>query len=140
MFPTGRSRTVLVGVLVTFILNSFFVAARLVSRLYIAKRHGWDDYTIIVAWILALGMSFVVAFCAFKGLGLPKDDIPAAWVRPLLKARYAGIVLYNPALNLTKTSILLLYIDIARRSQTFLYIGSYATLIVVLVGGVVFTF
>jgi hypothetical protein len=84
-------------------------------------------------------MSVAVALSAFKGLGLPEEDIPAAWVHPLFKARYAGIVLYNPALNVTKASILLLYIDIARRSQRFLYIGSYVTLIVILVGGVTFT-
>ncbi|KAF7167776.1 hypothetical protein CNMCM6106_003219 [Aspergillus hiratsukae] len=140
MFPTGYSRTVFVGVLVTFILSSLFVTARLVSRFGIVKRHGWDDYTIIVAWFLAFGMSFAVAFCTFKGLGLPEEDIHPAWVDPLLKARYTAIVLYNPALNVTKASILLLYIDIAPRSQRFLYIGSCVTLAVVLVGGVTFTF
>ena len=90
--------------------------------------------------ILAFGMSFTVAFSTFKGLGLPEEDILPSWIDPLLDARYAGIVLFNPALNVTKASILLLYIDIARRPQTFLYIGSYITLTVVLVGGVTFTF
>jgi hypothetical protein len=51
MFPEGHSLKVFVGVLVTFILSSLFVAARLVSRFGIVKRHGWDDYTIIVAWV-----------------------------------------------------------------------------------------
>jgi fucose permease len=85
-------------------------------------------------------MSFTVAFSTFKGLGLPEEDILPACVDQLLEARYAGIVLFNPALNVTKASILLLYIDIARRPQAFLYIGSYVTLTVVLVGGVSFTF
>jgi hypothetical protein len=51
MFPEGHSLKVFVGVLVTFILSSLFVAARLVSRFGIVKRHGCDDYTIIVAWV-----------------------------------------------------------------------------------------
>jgi fucose permease len=140
MFPEGHSLKVFVGVLVTFILSSLFVAARLVSRFGIVKRHGWDDYTIIVAWFLAFGMSFAVAFCTFKGLGVPEENISPAWVDPLLKARYAAIVLYNPALNVTKASILFLYIDIAQRAQRFLYVGSCVTFAVVLAGGVAFTF
>ncbi|GFF90134.1 hypothetical protein IFM47457_08386 [Aspergillus lentulus] len=140
MFPVGHSLKVFVGVLVSFILSSLFVAARLVSRFGIVRRHGWDDYTIIVAWFLAFGMSFAVAFCTFKGLGLPEENISPAWVDPLLKARYAAIVLYNPALNVTKASILFLYIDIAQRAQRFLYFGSCVTFAVVLAGGVAFTF
>ncbi|GAQ10192.1 hypothetical protein ALT_7513 [Aspergillus lentulus] len=136
----GHSLKVFVGVLVSFILSSLFVAARLVSRFGIVRRHGWDDYTIIVAWFLAFGMSFAVAFCTFKGLGLPEENISPAWVDPLLKARYAAIVLYNPALNVTKASILFLYIDIAQRAQRFLYFGSCVTFAVVLAGGVAFTF
>ncbi|KAJ6114967.1 Acyl transferase/acyl hydrolase/lysophospholipase [Penicillium sp. IBT 16267x] len=140
MYPTGRSRSIFVGALVAFILCSLFVAARLVSRFGIVKRYGWDDYTIIAAWILAFGMSFAVAFATFYGLGLPGEDILPVYVRPLLEARYAAIVLFNPALNVTKASILLLYIHIAQRPQRFLYIGSCVTLTVVLVGGVTFTF
>ncbi|RLL96991.1 hypothetical protein CFD26_103193 [Aspergillus turcosus] len=89
---------------------------------------------------LAFGMSFAVAFCTFKGLGLPEENIHPAWVEPLLKARYAALVLYNPALNVTKASILLLYIDIAARSHRFLYIGSWVTFAVVVAAGVTFTF
>jgi fucose permease len=159
MFPTGQSRRAFVGVLVTFILSSLFVLARLVSRFGIVKRHGWDDYTIIVAWVreslflrqkprlmclsiqfLAFGMSFAVAFGTFHGLGLPEENIHPAWVEPLLKARYTALVLYNPALNVTKASILLLYIDLAPRSQRFFYIGSWVTFAVVLVAGVTFAF
>jgi hypothetical protein len=47
----GRSRAVFAGVTVTFILASLFVAARLVARFGIVKRHGWDDYFILLAWV-----------------------------------------------------------------------------------------
>jgi hypothetical protein len=53
-FPTDRSKSVFIGVLVTFILSSLFVVSRLVSRFRIVKRHGWEDYTIIVAWVSEL--------------------------------------------------------------------------------------
>jgi hypothetical protein len=53
-FPTDRSKSVFIGVLATFILSSLFVVNRLVSRFGIVKHHGWEDYTIIVAWVSEL--------------------------------------------------------------------------------------
>jgi fucose permease len=85
-------------------------------------------------------MSFAVDFGASRGLGLRDNKIPAAWHSQLLVAEYTAIVLFNPALMATKTSILLLYLDIARDSQKFLRIGCYVTLAVVNVGGVILTF
>jgi fucose permease len=85
-------------------------------------------------------MSFAVDFGTSKGLGRHETDIPAAWDAPLLAAEYAAIVLYNPALMATKTSILLFYLSVARFTEKFLRIASYVTLAVVNVGGVVLTF
>jgi hypothetical protein len=55
MFLAGdlnsRDRAVFIGVTVTFILASLFVAARLVARFGIVKRRGWDDYFILLAWV-----------------------------------------------------------------------------------------
>ncbi|KAJ5151253.1 uncharacterized protein N7482_010505 [Penicillium canariense] len=136
----GRNTGIFVGVTVTVILASIFVALRLVNRFAISKHSGWDDYSIIVAWILAFGLSFTVDFAVSKGLGLHKDRIPATGIHQLLVARYVAIVLFNPALMMTKVSILLLYLTIARRPHNFLRIGSYITLAVVVVGGLVLTF
>jgi hypothetical protein len=47
----SRSRPLFVGVTLTFILASLFVAARLVSRFGIVKHRGWDDYLIVLAWV-----------------------------------------------------------------------------------------
>ncbi|KAH7394674.1 hypothetical protein BKA66DRAFT_598838 [Pyrenochaeta sp. MPI-SDFR-AT-0127] len=121
----SRSRAVFISVTASFILASLFVAARLISRLGI---------------ILALGMSFAVGIGTSKGLGLHGDSIPAAWRASLLAAEYAAIVLYNPAVMAAKTSILLLYLDVARYPQKFLCTSSYLTLAVVNIGGVVLTF
>jgi fucose permease len=85
-------------------------------------------------------MSSAVGIGTSKGLGLHGDSIPATWWTSLLVAEYAAIVLYNPAVMAAKTSILLLYLDVARYPQKFLRIGSYITLVVVNIGGVVLTF
>jgi len=50
----GRSKMVFITTTVTFVLASIFAAGRIVSRFYIVKRHGWDDYTYILAWVSAL--------------------------------------------------------------------------------------
>jgi hypothetical protein len=47
----GRSRAVFITVTGTFVLASIFAAGRVVSRFGIVKRHGWDDYTFILAWV-----------------------------------------------------------------------------------------
>lgn len=90
--------------------------------------------------LLAFGMSFAVDFGTSKGLGLHEDCVSPDWDGPLLELQYTAIVLFNPALMATKTSILLLYLSIAREGQKFLRIGSYVTFAVTNIGGFVLTF
>ncbi|KAH7146756.1 hypothetical protein B0J13DRAFT_442026, partial [Dactylonectria estremocensis] len=140
LFDTDtRSRAVFISVTVTFGIASVFAAGRLISRFGIVKRHGWDDYAFIVAWILAFGVSFAVDFSRSKGFGLYDDNVPRDGEAPLLRAQNTAIVMFIPALMAAKISILLLYLDIARQSQKFLRVGSYVTLAVVSVGGGVLT-
>ncbi|KAL5603912.1 hypothetical protein FOVSG1_006662 [Fusarium oxysporum f. sp. vasinfectum] len=129
------SRGVYITVTATFLVASIFAAGRVIGRFGIVKRHGWDDYTFIVAWILAFGLSFTVDFGTSKGFGLYADDTSRHAGTALLRTQYTAIIMFIPALMAAKISILLLYLDIARQSQKFLRVGSYITLAVVLVGG-----
>lgn len=95
---------------------------------------------IIIYEIFAFGMSFAVDFGTSKGLGLHEIDIPAAKDALLLVAEYVTILLFNPALMATKTSILLLYLRLAQDQKKFLRIASYVTLAIVNVGGIALTF
>ena len=47
----SNSEEIFIGVTVSFILATLCVAARLISRLAIAKHGSWDDILIIVAWV-----------------------------------------------------------------------------------------
>ncbi|KAJ4027599.1 hypothetical protein NW758_014013 [Fusarium oxysporum] len=132
MLLDKHSRTIFITVTVTFLVASLFALGRVVSRFGIARRHGWDDYVFIVAWILAFGLSFTVAF------GNSTDFRDGNTTQ--LRTQYATMVMFIPSLATAKISILLLYIDIARQSQKFLRVGSYVTLVVVLLGGVILTF
>jgi hypothetical protein len=78
----------------TLALCSLFVGLRLVSRFLVVRKPGWDDYTMILAWILAFGASFSICYGTTKGLGRRKQDIPADWLRPMKQTSYAFSVLY----------------------------------------------
>ncbi|KAJ6084677.1 hypothetical protein N7486_011477 [Penicillium sp. IBT 16267x] len=137
---SGQGQGVFIGVTVSFIIASIFFVARLFSRFGITKYNGWDDVFIIIAWVLALGLSVSVDYASSKGLGRHNADIPESWISPLLASEYAFTILYNPALMATKTSILMFYLHISKRTQRFLRVSSYVTLAAVNIGGLIVTF
>ncbi|PQE27365.1 hypothetical protein CJF32_00000332 [Rutstroemia sp. NJR-2017a WRK4] len=136
----SRTNTVFVVTTVTIILSSVFVAARLVSRFAIVKSKTWDDWFIIIAWIVAFALSFAIDYGTTKGLGKHDVEIEPQWLPSLRKSEYAFTILYNPALMATKNSILIFYLRMSRNTQTVLRVASYVTLVVVNLAGVVLTF
>ncbi|CAI4212256.1 unnamed protein product [Parascedosporium putredinis] len=73
----------------TLVLATVFVVARLVCRRFIVKNISWDDRIILLAWLIAFGLSFTINFGARKGLGLLRL---ASWVT-LAIVNIAGTVL-----------------------------------------------
>ncbi|KAF1839291.1 MFS monosaccharide transporter-like protein [Decorospora gaudefroyi] len=136
-FPT-RGPAVMGVSAATLALCSLFVAFRLVSRFLVVRKPGWDDYTMIAAWILAFGASFCICYSTTKGLGRRQQNIPPEWQEPMKKSSYVFSVLYNPALMATKTSILLFYLTLSKTHKVFRW-ATIATLIVVNVGGLALT-
>ncbi|KAL6707885.1 hypothetical protein ACN47E_003559 [Coniothyrium glycines] len=119
-------------------LSSVFVAFRLISRFLVVRKAGWDDHTMIVAWILAFGASFSICYGTTKGLGRRQEDIPPEWLAPMKQSAFVFSVLYNPALMATKTSILLFYLTLSKTHKIFRR-ATIATLVVVNVGGLALT-
>ena len=74
--------------------SSAVILLRVVSRLGVVKRWGWDDSFIILAWVLALGFSFSILWAVRLGFGLHDAYIPAENELPLRKSEYAFSVLY----------------------------------------------
>ncbi|CAO2658646.1 Nn.00g063690.m01.CDS01 [Neocucurbitaria sp. VM-36] len=136
-FPT-RAPVVMGVSAATLVLCSLFVGFRLISRFAVVRKPGWDDYTMIVAWLLAFGASFSICYGATKGLGRRQEDIPSDWLAPMKESAYVFSVLYNPALMATKTSILLFYLTLSKTQKVFRW-ATIATLIVVNVGGLALT-
>ncbi|KAF1849826.1 MFS monosaccharide transporter-like protein [Cucurbitaria berberidis CBS 394.84] len=136
-FPTRGP--VVIGVSAAILaISSIFVGFRLISRFAVVRKPGWDDYTMIVAWMLAFGASFSICYGATKGLGRRQENIPSEWLPPMMQSAYVFSVLYNPALMATKTSILLFYLTLSKTQKVFRW-ATIATLIVVNVGGLALT-
>jgi hypothetical protein len=64
------------------------------SRFFVVKKPGWDDYAMIVAWLLAFGASFSIIYGTTKGLGRHQQDVPDEWLPEMQQAAYAFSVLY----------------------------------------------
>lgn len=74
----GRSSAVFTVTLVLIICATVFVVLRLISKWGITRKATGDDWAIIVAWVLAVGLSGSVIVAAHFGLGLPDSGKPAA--------------------------------------------------------------
>ena len=91
---TARRDHMMVVTIVTISIAFTFVALRMISQIFITKNSGWDDYLMVVAWIIAFGGSLTIVLGAQKGLGLLNVDIKPEWMEPLNKYAYAYSILY----------------------------------------------
>ncbi len=153
-FP-DRGPSVFAVTTATLVLASFFVFARMVCRLGIVRRIGWDDYFILFAWLLAFGLSLTIDLGTRNGLGRHDANIPPEGRAKLRRCEYVFSILYvsltapdmavaaltlqNPALMATKTSILIFYLRLSKNTQKLLRWGSFGVLVIVNVAGVVLT-
>ncbi|KAI0108471.1 MFS general substrate transporter [Daldinia grandis] len=137
-FP-NRGPAVFAVTTATLALTSCIVAARLLCRIRIVRRVTWDDYFIVIAWIIAFALSFAIDLGASKGLGRHDEDIPAGNWDALRRSEYAFSVLYNPALMATKTSVLIFYLRLSKNTQRVLRLASWAVLVIVNLAGTVLT-
>jgi fucose permease len=135
-----RGPQVFAGTLSTLIIATVFVAARLVSRCCIVRNFSWDDKVITLAWLVAFFLSFTILLGTQNGLGLRDEHINPTERGVLRKCEYVFSILYNPALALMKTSVLIFYLRLAKNTQVVLRYSSYFLLVVVNITALVLTF
>ncbi|KAL6703682.1 hypothetical protein ACN47E_009456 [Coniothyrium glycines] len=93
-------------------LSTIAVVLRLYTRFFLIKCPGLEDYMILIAMLSCIGLTVCIALQALWGMGQHVYEIdPRNTVRSL-QAFYASLILYNMALSLTKTSILLQYLRV----------------------------
>ncbi|KAJ4302349.1 hypothetical protein N0V88_002493 [Collariella sp. IMI 366227] len=124
----------------TLALATLFVAARMVSRAAIVRRTGWDDYVMVLAWLIAVFLSLSIDLGVKRGLGRHDKDIPPEKSAGLRMSEYVFSILYNPALMATKTSILIFYLKLSKNTEKILRLASWAVLGIVNVAGTILTF
>lgn len=92
-FP-DRGPAVFAVTISTLVVGTVFFIARILCRAIIVRRVSWDDYFIILAWLLAAGLTATIDVGARFGLGRHDEDIPPVYRLPLRKAEYVFSVLY----------------------------------------------
>ncbi|KIW10642.1 hypothetical protein PV08_11606 [Exophiala spinifera] len=91
-------------------LAFLFIVARCVSRFIILKQAGPEDYLILFALALSIGLTVIIILEKNSGLGRHADTVSAEDNETLLKLLYASVIEYNVALFLLKDSILYQYL------------------------------
>lgn len=89
-----RGDAVLSVTVTTLCIATVFVAARMLSRIAIVKHTTWDDHVIVLAWAIAFGAAFSIAYATSKGLGRHDVDIREEWFGTLKRCEYVFSVLY----------------------------------------------
>ncbi|KAJ4155719.1 hypothetical protein LMH87_000953 [Akanthomyces muscarius] len=136
----NRGPAVFAVTVITLVIASVFVFARMACRWFIVKKVTWGDRIMMLAWLIAFFLSFTVALGTFNGLGKYDADIDPRYLPRLRRCEYVFSILYNPALMAAKTSILIFYLRLAKNTQVVLRYASWFTLIVVNLAGIVLTF
>ncbi|KAH7030758.1 major facilitator superfamily domain-containing protein [Microdochium trichocladiopsis] len=137
-FP-DRGPSVFAVTTATFVLATVFVVARTITRTVLVRRVSWDDYAMVVAWLIALGLSVAIDVGTVKGLGRHDSDIDPEHWDALRRTEYVFSILYNPALMATKTSILIFYLRLSKNTEKVLRLASWLVLGIVNVAGTVLT-
>lgn len=128
-----RSHLVLVVTSAINAVSLMFLVSRLTSRVFLVKATGVEDWILLLAWILALGLSIAICVATQYGLGVYHGAITVAHEATLRRLIYTFDLLYNPAMMATKSSILVQYSRLFSSNLVFKRFN-YATLAAVLLG------
>ncbi|KAK4187890.1 Satratoxin biosynthesis SC1 cluster protein 4 [Podospora australis] len=110
----NRAYQIVVPCVIFFIFTPLFVGIRLWARMKLRgwSGFGWDDWSIVAAWIFAtIVMGLMVASCTY-GFGQHIANLSKPNRLMTLKLFYVAQAFYKLTINLTKSSILLLYLRI----------------------------
>lgn len=104
-----RGPAVFAVTVVTLIIASVFVFARMICRRYIVKNVTSGDIIMLIAWVIAFFLSFTVALGTFNGLGSHDRDIHDKNRPRLRRCEYVFSILYVCASHQCCTQLSLEY-------------------------------
>ena len=83
-----RGTQALVCAIIFTAVAGIFIILRCISRFLIVKRPGTEDYLILVAFVLSVGLTIDVSLQRDNGLGKHTPSLPPAHVENTLKVKY----------------------------------------------------
>ncbi|KAK7420458.1 hypothetical protein QQZ08_010372 [Neonectria magnoliae] len=97
---------------VFFVLTPIFLGLRIWSRIARRTGMGWDDWTIVMSFICTLVVQILMMISCNYGFGQHVKNLTTENKLMALKLFYVAQIFYKFTINLTKLSILLLYLRI----------------------------
>ncbi|KFY33316.1 hypothetical protein V494_07729 [Pseudogymnoascus sp. VKM F-4513 (FW-928)] len=98
--------------IVFFVITPIFIIIRIWTRIKLKSGLGYDDWTILFSFINSLAVSaLMMASCAY-GFGQHNANLSVYNRKMTFKLFYVAQAFYKITINLTKASILLLYLRI----------------------------
>ncbi|KAL9087479.1 MAG: hypothetical protein Q9159_003616 [Coniocarpon cinnabarinum] len=132
---SGSRAGTVIGVNVAFLVTAFlFTVTRFLTRIFIVRDFGPEDWTIGLAIALSIGMTICMGEQVRYGLGQHFHTLPREEYINSLKPFWASVWLYNMTLSLTKISILCQYYRIFIYKRT--RIAVWVTLVIVICYGI----
>ncbi|KAJ5956964.1 hypothetical protein N7501_011243 [Penicillium viridicatum] len=125
----SRAFEIQVPCIVFLVTTPAFVAIRLWSRAKSKSGLGWDDWTILVSSMFAvIVMAFMLAACTY-GFGQHIANITTPHRLMTMKLFFVSQAFYKLTMNMTKMSILMLYLRIF--IQRWFRITCYVLLVII---------
>ncbi|CEL00867.1 hypothetical protein ASPCAL00460 [Aspergillus calidoustus] len=110
--PHEPLTSVIYGVNISLmVLMTIFVCGRFYSRIFLTRSNlGADDWTMLIAFVMAMGMSIAQVVETEFGVGRHLYDVKPEWFPKLGKASVSIQAVFGPCSALTKISICLTYL------------------------------
>ncbi|KAK3937530.1 integral membrane protein [Diplogelasinospora grovesii] len=126
----SRAYQIQIPCILFLILAPFFVAVRIWARVKVRSGLGWDDWTILASLVCAMTVSALMLASCEYGFGQHITNLSKPNKLMTLKLFYVAQAFYKLTINLTKSSILLLYLRIF--VKRYLRIACYTLLAIIL--------
>lgn len=131
--PTGvesRAHEIIITIISCTVLSFLFVVLRLLTRIFVSRAVGWDDYVALVTLPFVITYGVLLGINTRYGMGLHEKDMPKGVVIEYYRWIDIGSPFYILSLFGYKISILLVYLRVYKVHRLFRY-ATYATMFIV---------
>ena len=125
----SRAHSIIVTIAVCTALSLVFLVLRLVTRIYVSRAVGWDDYCALATFPFLVAYGVILGINTRYGMGLHEEDMPKGIVIEYYRWIDIGSPFYMVSLLGYKMSILLVYLRVYGINKKFRW-AVYATMFI----------